>query len=772
MPRHLKQNPNTLRNVPYVAPQARNAVDETVSLQQYKHKETTIRQYTTRQKKWFKWVASKPWLTEATVTPQLALLFLYEVVLVSKTQKQSKVVDPTGENDLPLENDDLEAIDTTRGSSTVGLLRSSCSTAVTLSIILECQVTGATVHAWVAALVNLWEQQVERGINSWSSPRSVHTATIISVLQKFSERRKKLLHEDKGKQLYYDGYDNVGQLKQSFAHYMERNNEEGLRDALAQATGIFGMLRGDNQRRLLLSDLSSEIATNEGPSPCLFIIMVLHSSKTNASGKPQYAAFMRNKNPQICPVFLLALYLFARLYCGPSPSGFPDMSTRANWYDIPLLSDARDRSKEISYDTQRRAINGALQAANVHTYQKTHVNRRMGARLAEQGGASPDEIARAGHWAHSVLEIHYLTHVPRRTLRAHAGFPIEGNGFFLPRAVTPPSTLLKKVFPEAEKWLSLMNAVGRSQEELTGRMFLQTIMSLREVFLQDVPHLRKAYPSLYIFNHPLFADEEYLRYEGHALTRTITNEKQYDDRIAQALPILHDLLQTQTRAQQQSFQDILGNVLQLSQGQMEQREQMKAVSDGVMLIQTALNRPLIIPGPLQALLAEISSGNSQPSNISDNHLIPSTSSGSEAIPLASSSSLSVTLQATSDVSLPYLQDPLQTTILTPFTMNRTVCTVQELWQEYTLGINGRPSIQSQYESSSNGLKQASETEKRFYRRRMNNIRAVKDLASAREVNGKEAAQLWDKHRQSLQNPSLDALQNWLNKASSIDRLSI
>ncbi|RXK34682.1 hypothetical protein M231_08061, partial [Tremella mesenterica] len=599
MPRHPKQNPNTLRNVPYVAPQARNAVDETMSLQQYKHQENTIKQYKSRQKKWFKWVVSKPRLTEATVTPQLALLFLYEVVLVSKTHKQSKVVSSTGENELPLEDDDLEAIDTTSGDETIEwatdedqlilneaqvdldqlllstagsssrehsgpksglyyqLLSKSVLTIQGLSIILKCQVTGGTVHAWVATLVNLWEQQVERGINGWSSPRSVHTATIILVLQKSNERRKKLLHEDKGKR----------QLEQSFAHYMERNIKEGLRDALAQATGTF--------------------------------------------------AFMHNKNPQICPVFLLASYLFARLYL-------------------------------------------------------------------EQGGTSPDEIARAGHWAHSVIEIHYLTHVPRRTLQAHAGFPIEGNGFFLPRAVTPPATLLKKIFPEAEKWLSLMNAAERLQEELTGRMFLQTIISLQEVFLQDVPHLRKAYPSLYIFNHPLFADKEYLRYEGHALTCTITNEKQYDNRIAQALPILHDLLQTQTRAQQQLFQDILGNVFQLSQGQMEQQEQMKAVSDGVMLIQTALNRPLIIPGPLQALLAEISGGSSQPLNISDNHLVPSTKS---------SSSLSITLQATSNVSLPYLQDPLQTTIRTPFTMNCTVCTVQELWQEYTLGNNGRPSIQ-------------------------------------------------------------------------------
>ncbi|EIW68085.1 hypothetical protein TREMEDRAFT_63976 [Tremella mesenterica DSM 1558] len=105
-------------------------------------------------------------------------------------------------------------------------------------------------------------------------------------------------------------------------------------------------------------------------------------------------------------------------------------------------------------------------------------------------------------------------------------------------------------------------------------------------------------------------------------------------------------------------------------------------------------------------------------------------------------------------------------------MSRSVQTVQELWQEYLFGINGRPSIKSQYEDNPNGLKNASETEKRFYRRRISIIRAVRRLGETRAIEDVEAAKIWDKHRHTLPNPSLDALQHWLSKASAEELISV
>ncbi|RXK37964.1 hypothetical protein M231_04750 [Tremella mesenterica] len=86
MPRHAKQNPNLTTSTPYITPQARNAVDGTVDLEQY---------------------------NLATVTPQLALLFLYEVILTAPRQKNSKSLAIAEEEDDTFEDVDMSSIDST-----------------------------------------------------------------------------------------------------------------------------------------------------------------------------------------------------------------------------------------------------------------------------------------------------------------------------------------------------------------------------------------------------------------------------------------------------------------------------------------------------------------------------------------------------------------------------------------------------------------------------------------------------------------------------------
>ena len=106
----------------------------------------------------------------------------------------------------------------------------------------------------------------------------------------------------------------------------------------------------------------------------------------------------------------------------------------------------------ISYETQAQAMRNALRYAGVLGSKATHENRRFGARLAELGGASYDQIARAGGWATAVMDTAYLSHLPRQAMRAIAGHPKDGGLFFLPRAVDVPESLQRKVFPDIEKW--------------------------------------------------------------------------------------------------------------------------------------------------------------------------------------------------------------------------------------------------------------------------------------------------------------------------------
>ena len=236
---------------------------------------------------------------------------------------------------------------------------------------------------------------------------------------------------------------------------------------------MFGLLRSNNQRMLKLSELSVRELGNEGPTACPVVVVITRGGKNNHVGKLQYASFMRNKNPFVCPVFFLSVYLFARQVPIRSPSveklikssfqhgreifpnsdcSFPSFRRRKDWYDLPLLCDDDNATRPISYSTQRRAIDAAIKDADVRTTQSTHINRKTGARLAEEGGAANADIARAGGWAMGVMENVYLTNIPRPALRALAGFNPQGGTFYLPRAVDVPDNLQRRVFPEVEKW--------------------------------------------------------------------------------------------------------------------------------------------------------------------------------------------------------------------------------------------------------------------------------------------------------------------------------
>ena len=99
----------------------------------------------------------------------------------------------------------------------------------------------------------------------------------------------------------------------SYDSYFKRDNIEALRDMAAQSFGISALLRGDNQRKVALSELGSTVLpADEGPSECLAIVVVTRESKTNAKGLTQYAAMMRAKEVFMCPVWSLSAYLFAR----------------------------------------------------------------------------------------------------------------------------------------------------------------------------------------------------------------------------------------------------------------------------------------------------------------------------------------------------------------------------------------------------------------------------------------------------------------------------
>jgi Centromere DNA-binding protein complex CBF3 subunit, domain 2 len=126
-----------------------------------------------------------------------------------------------------------------------------------------------------------------------------------------------------------------------------------------------------------------------------------------------------------------------------------------DWYDVKVLrAKTEESTATLSYRAHYGAIVKAFEALGIRAKAKTHASRGSGARMAEVAGATEAQIRRLGRWNNNTMEGCYLTALPREAMRSLAGFPPGLGAFYLPRAaVQPGDALLKRVFPEVDRWL-------------------------------------------------------------------------------------------------------------------------------------------------------------------------------------------------------------------------------------------------------------------------------------------------------------------------------
>lgn len=145
---------------------------------------------------------------------------------------------------------------------------------------------------------------------------------------------------------------------------------------------------------------------------------------------------------------------------GPAHDSFPRMDDSEQWYRIWLFpGKSKEGKSAISSDAHAKATKSLLEDAGVRQHSKkvTHIFRGSGARMAELGGASETDIRRGGRWDMSSMAQHYLTTLPRETMRVLAGFPAASGQFWLARDLDPPEELERLVFPQASLWFVMKN---------------------------------------------------------------------------------------------------------------------------------------------------------------------------------------------------------------------------------------------------------------------------------------------------------------------------
>ncbi|OXB36562.1 hypothetical protein J007_03693 [Cryptococcus neoformans] len=594
-----------------------------------------------------------------------------------------------------------------------------------LEHLLQCKQSLASVRLYLAALVDLWETQRQAGMNAFPSPRTKATNSILNALRRVRNEQSILRCDDKGDDLFYDGIATTENMKKLFLHYLHRDSVEGLRDLAAQAVGIHGLLRADDQLRITLSSMSLRLFENEGPTPCHGVVFAIREGKTTHDGQIQYSTLLRNKNVTRCPVSSLVLYLFARFH-------FSEETFTNSDVPFPSLKIARTGI------TSHSLCLATLRSCGIHCRASTHTSRKWGAQLAEDGGAPEEDIMRQGRWCTKVMETVYLSKFPLKALRSLAGFPKKKGSYYLPRDMEVPQELIENVFPWVDAAEAELFDPDRSQGDKAGRAFIKLMDWFRSVLIQDAPFIRQLEPDLFVWKHPVFSTPTFLAFEARVLAEAQSAEARMSEDARQLIPELSDYLSTNFTALFKATYNIDTTLTGLA----------ASVANNSKLIQEerrAEKYDALLNGIGDAFHAmarrQHSDSISSRSNVNaqESQTTGVLEGQHHAGPKPSSSSNSVASQPNSASGS---GDLVQLEALV-YKMDRDVGDVLELWDEYIVGRNGGLPVR---EMSQRSEFRKNEAEKKMFSRRKPIYEAIRELARGMNMSEREAAGLIEEYR--------------------------
>ncbi|CEP09784.1 hypothetical protein [Parasitella parasitica] len=172
-----------------------------------------------------------------------------------------------------------------------------------------------TCNIYVAAIVDLWNYQKLKGVNSHESPRT----KVISQLLKWVRRRRGAADNrknniDRATSLQVSGCTTIEQVvavARKMYNDPAQHYKHSFRNANALLVSHYSLLRGESVRCLELADiLLQELPKIGADSSYPIVTMIFNRSKTNQFNTVQSGAFMRNKNVAICPFMALSSHFF------------------------------------------------------------------------------------------------------------------------------------------------------------------------------------------------------------------------------------------------------------------------------------------------------------------------------------------------------------------------------------------------------------------------------------------------------------------------------
>lgn len=361
-----------------------------------------------------------------------------------------------------------------------------------------------SIESYISAICDLFKVQVSTGQNKNTNPRGVSIKSLTESMKRSEWKRKRDLFVDRCSGTLKDGYED-GDLENLSDYWMQQDSSYGLRNRFDFLVGHAMITRGENRRAMQFPDLFTLVLENEGPQVCTALLVLIDKGKTNQTSRNEYGACLRNSNVKLCAIGSLSFYLFWRW--NMENEGFPDLSCRQFWYNKYVLKGS-SANEQMQYTTQLNGVKKAFKACNIQSSNYTHSVRPSAVNKCAIEGVEMAQTRIAGRWSNGTMESVYLQELPRQAMRVLSGWPVQGGNYFLPCAsISPPESLITKVFPRALEWKKTIEE--NNDTDISRKAFIELLLFLQIVFLQDAALLIKMYPNHKLFCHPLFKSDDF-----------------------------------------------------------------------------------------------------------------------------------------------------------------------------------------------------------------------------------------------------------------------
>ena len=245
-------------------------------------------------------------------------------------------------------------------------------------------------------------------------------------------------------------------------------------------------------------------------------------------------------------------------------------------------------------------------------------------------------------------------------------------------------------------------ALPASKTDLAALAFLKLQKILRVTFLQDAVHWRQRYPLFFLWDHGILQTDAFKNFEVFALRLSRVHAVSMDQRIKDALPVLAEQLSGLLGQHEKSISSLgqrvdAGFNLGDDKSRRDITKNPSINSHNPLYTSSGHSSPVCAPRRcscsrlnthfLSNLNASCSAGRSA-DTLEDNR---------NATPGPSSSGPSSFISSAVDPPAPIIDQPRVSGPEQAFSLSRSVTTVVDLWTEYSVGLDGRPSVRFMYE---------------------------------------------------------------------------